>query len=536
LVTVTLGVVTVGMTVLAAGERAGQEGAAAGAVPTFAKDVAPILYEHYMAKPDRAPNRVLRPNRQLDRVPESSNPPGLRPRRREEGMTKKLIGTYAVGTNPQVLRPGTALRLEPGGVIELQMHYTPTGVASTDRTRVGLVFSDDPEPEEVRATAFINGTFTIPAGARDVRVDADVDVLQDMTLWALLPHTHLRGVKWEYRLERPDGTQEPILSVPRYDFDWQTYYFFKEPLVVPAGSRIISSAWYDNSTLNRSNPDPAVAVGWGDQTWEEMQYTGLLFSAGTAAAQEPFEPQVGQAGKDVVWVPTPAVLVERMLDLAQVTGDDFVMDLGSGDGRNVIAAARRGARALGVEYNPDMVALSRRLADEAGVSDRATFVEGDMYEADVSDATVLALFLLPDNLRRLLPKFLELAPGTRIVGNTFSFDDWPADDTYREEGDCSSWCTALLWIVPARVEGTWRLPAGELSLTQRFQVLSGTLTNGSTTTSVTGRLRGEAITFSTAGMDYEGRVRGEAMSGTVMSGAQRDAWTATRVRQPSATP
>jgi SAM-dependent methyltransferase len=212
------------------------------------------------------------------------------------------------------------------------------------------------------------------------------------------------------------------------------------------------------------------------------------------------------------------------------------MDLGSGDGRNVIAAARRGARALGVEYNPDMVALSRRLADEAGVSDRATFVEGDMYEADVSDATVLALFLLPDNLRRLLPKFLELAPGTRIVGNTFSFDDWPADDTYREEGDCSSWCTALLWIVPARVEGTWRLPAGELSLTQRFQVLSGTLTNGSTTTSVTGRLRGEAITFSTAGMDYEGRVRGEAMSGTVMSGAQRDAWTATRVRQPSATP
>jgi len=202
----------------------------------------------------------------------------------------------------------------------------------------------------------------------------------------------------------------------------------------------------------------------------------------------------------------------------------------------VIAAARRGARALGVEYNPDMVALSRRLAAEAGVSDRATFVEGDMYEADVSDATVLALFLLPDNLRRLLPKFLELAPGTRIVSNTFSFDDWQPDDTYREEGDCSSWCTALLWIVPARAEGTWRLPAGELSLTQRFQMLSGTLTSGSATTPVTGWLRGEEITFRAAGMDYEGRVRGEAMSGTVMSGAQRDAWTATRVRQPSATP
>ena len=129
----------------------------------------------------------------------------------------------------------------------------------------------------------------------------------------------------------------------------------------------------------------------------------------------PFEPTPGQAGKDVVWVPTPPELVEKMLDMAKVTPQDIVMDLGSGDGRNVIAAAKRGARAIGFEFNPDMVALSRRLAQEAGVPDRATFVEGDMFEADISKATVLALFLLPSNLDKLAPKFLALKPGTRIV-------------------------------------------------------------------------------------------------------------------------
>ena len=156
----------------------------------------------------------------------------------------------------------------------------------------------------------------------------------------------------------------------------------------------------------------------------------------------------GQAGKDVVWVPTSPALVEKMLDLAKVTRNDFVIDLGSGDGRMVIAAAKRGARALGVEYNSKMVELSRQLAKEAGVADRATFVEGDMYEADISKATVLALFLLPENLRRLEPKFRALRPGTRIVVNTFGIPDWTADVTEQITENCTSWCIAMLYRIP----------------------------------------------------------------------------------------
>ena len=135
---------------------------------------------------------------------------------------------------------------------------------------------------------------------------------------------------------------------------------------------------------------------------------------------------MGQEGKDVVWVPTSPELLEKMLDMAKVTPQDFVMDLGSGDGRNIIAAAKRGANGLGVEFNPDMVALSEQLAREAGVSDRAKFVQGDMYAADISKATVLALFLLPHNLEQLQDKFLALPPGTRIVMNTFTLPGWEA--------------------------------------------------------------------------------------------------------------
>jgi SAM-dependent methyltransferase len=172
------------------------------------------------------------------------------------------------------------------------------------------------------------------------------------------------------------------------------------------------------------------------------------------SAEKPFEPVVGQEGKDVVWVPTPHVLVEKMLDMAKVTPQDFVIDLGSGDGRNVIAAAKRGARALGVEYNLSMVELSQSLATREGVSDKAKFVQGDMYEADISQATVLALFLLTENLNKLTPKFLDLRPGSRIVANGFPIEGWDADETGRADGDCGSWCTAYLYIVPAKVTGT----------------------------------------------------------------------------------
>jgi len=207
----------------------------------------------------------------------------------------------------------------------------------------------------------------------------------------------------------------------------------------------------------------------------------------------PFQPEVGQPGKDVVWVPTPPELVEKMLDMAAVTPADFVIDLGSGDGRNVIAAARRGARSLGVEFNPEMVALSERLAREAGVAERARFVQADMFAADISQATVMALFLLPANMLQLRPKFFALAPGSRIVANTFQIEGWEPDRRETVGGNCTAWCEALLWIVPAKVAGRWQGGGAELTLTQDFQKVTGVLTPGGKAVNVTGRLNGRAL-------------------------------------------
>jgi hypothetical protein len=235
----------------------------------------------YRAKPDLKRPPVLQPNRDQMQTPPTQRR-GQRPQDRDL-PPGRLLATYAPGTNPQVLRPGTAIRLEPGGVIELQMHYTATGKAGTDRTKVGLKFSTEPSPQEVRVTHFFNGTLKLPAGAANVRVDADMTFVADAIVWGIFPHTHVRGKKWEYTLQLPDGTSKMVLSVPRYDFNWQTYYMFAEPLRVPKGAKLVSSAWYDNSAANSSNPDPKVDVLWGDQTWEEMQYTGFLFSAAPSA-------------------------------------------------------------------------------------------------------------------------------------------------------------------------------------------------------------------------------------------------------------
>jgi SAM-dependent methyltransferase len=235
---------------------------------------------------------------------------------------------------------------------------------------------------------------------------------------------------------------------------------------------------------------------------------------------EPFVPRSGQAGKDVVWVPSPPEMVSKMLEVAKVTPKDFVMDLGSGDGRNIIAAAKLGARGVGVEYNPDMVALSQKLAKEAGVADKAQFVQGDMYEADISKASVLALFLLPVNLSKLHPKFLDLPPGSRIVANTFGIEGWEPD--YRtslpQGSDCDSWCDILLWIVPAKVAGTWTTPNGRLVLTQENQMVQGTMTvNGETLTISKGRMNGEELSF-TAGADtFIGTVKGNRLEGKLGS-------------------
>ena len=226
---------------------------------------------------------------------------------------------------------------------------------------------------------------------------------------------------------------------------------------------------------------------------------------------KPFEPQVGQPGKDVVWVPTPQATVEKMLDLARVTPQDFLMDLGSGDGRTVITAAKRGARALGIEYNPDMVDLSQRNAKTAGVTDRATFTKADLFETDFSKAQIVTMFLLPSINMRLRPKILDMRPGTRIVSNTFTMEDWQPDQSETVGGDCTSWCTAHLWIVPAKVAGAWQLGSNTLTLTQQFQMVTGSL--GSTAISG-GRLRGDEITFSVGSSNYTGRVNGATMQGT----------------------
>ena len=261
-----------------------------------------------------------------------------------------------------------------------------------------------------------------------------------------------------------------------------------------------------------------------------------LIAAGVFAQvqppKEPFQPQVGQDGKDVVWVPTPQALVDKMLDMAKVTPQDYVMDLGSGDGRTVITAAKRGARASGIEYNPNMVELSTRNAAKEGVGDKATFVKADLFESDFSKATVITMFLLTDINLKLRPRLLDLKPGTRVVSNTFTMGEWQADETATLTDDCTSWCTALLWIVPAKVAGTWRLPQGELALKQDFQMISGTLTSAGATTPITnGRLRGNQITFTASGAQYTGRVNGSAVEGTVASGGGNSVWSATRAGQ-----
>jgi len=238
-----------------------------------------------------------------------------------------------------------------------------------------------------------------------------------------------------------------------------------------------------------------------------------LFTTFAAAqaqrAPKAFEPEVGQAGKDVVWVPTPQAVVDKMLDMAKVTKDDFLMDLGSGDGRTVITAAKRGARALGIEYNPDMVELSKHNAEAAGMSARAQFQKADLFQTDFSKASVITMFLLPDINLKLRPKILNLKPGTRIVSNTFTMGEWQPDETATVEQGCDgSWCNVLFWVVPAKVSGAYKIPQGELTLKQSFQMLSGTLASGGRIVPVEGKVRGDEIFLTAGSQSLRGKVNG----------------------------
>jgi len=242
-----------------------------------------------------------------------------------------------------------------------------------------------------------------------------------------------------------------------------------------------------------------------------------------------YQPSPGQEGKDVVWIPTTYPLVEKMLDLAGVTASDFLIDLGSGDGRTVIAAAKRGAKALGIEYNPEMVALSRRNAAKEGLADKAEFIEGDVFESDFSKATVITLFLLPELNLRLRPKILDMTPGVRVVSNSFDMDDWTPEQRIKISDDCPRFCTAYFWIVPAKSQGRWKMPDGELTLKQKFQMLSGTMKVGNKSAAIkAGKVAGQQMTFSVGNTVYTGLVNGNTIEGVRKSGSGETKWRATR--------
>lgn len=243
-----------------------------------------------------------------------------------------------------------------------------------------------------------------------------------------------------------------------------------------------------------------------------------------------YEPHIGQQGKDVVWVPTPQELVDKMLEIAKVTADDYVIDLGSGDGRTVITAAKLGATALGVEYNPDMVTLSKENAAKDGVTEKAQFIKADLYETDLSKATVITMFLLPEINLKLRPRLLDLKPGTRIVSNTFTMGEWKADLEVTTEENWNSWNTAFLWVIPAKVGGNWKMNNGDLVLNQEFQFFTGTYKSGSKISDVSeGKLKGDSISFVINGTLYKGQVNNNTMAGYVNhENGQKASWAARR--------
>jgi hypothetical protein len=264
------------------------------------------------------------------------------------------------------------------------------------------------------------------------------------------------------------------------------------------------------------------------QWWLALVFSAIASCAfAQSSTKEEFQPQVGQEGKDVVWVPTPEELVQKMLDMAKLTPKDFLMDLGSGDGRTVIAAAKRGAHAVGIEYNPNMVELAKRNAAKAGVGERASFQQADLFKTDLSRANVITLFLLTDINLRLRPTLLNLKPGTRVVSNTFRMGEWEPDET--ADVGCGSYCTAHLWIVPAHVDGIWRVADGDLALKQSFQTFTGTLNaHGKSTPVLRGRIDGTQLRFTSGGAEYRGRVSENTMEGTMGSGDKVVSWKATR--------
>jgi phospholipid N-methyltransferase len=259
----------------------------------------------------------------------------------------------------------------------------------------------------------------------------------------------------------------------------------------------------------------------------------VLFSC--AALAQNYTPQVGQSGKDVIWVPTPNEIVERMLTMAQVTPKDFVVDLGAGDGKIAIAAARQfGARSMGIEYNPDMAKHAQANAQAAGVAGKATIRQGDIFATDFSEATVVTMYLLPNLNMKLRPTLLAMRPGTRVVSHSFTMEDWEPDEISSVDGR-----RAYFWVVPATVRGAWALDAdghnSEITFEQTFQKIRGTIALGAVMAGLREpRLRGPAISFAYvdgAGVrrDHTGWVIGGKMEGTFRDGnGGQGRWTAVK--------
>ncbi|MDR2910662.1 MAG: class I SAM-dependent methyltransferase [Bacteroidales bacterium] len=250
----------------------------------------------------------------------------------------------------------------------------------------------------------------------------------------------------------------------------------------------------------------------------------------TNTGDNSYEPELGQAGKDVIWYPTPHKLVDVMINMADLTSNDYLIDLGSGDGRIVIAAAKKGINATGVEFNQDMVEYSKKYAEREGVADKTDFVKADFFEYDMSKATVITMFLLPEINRQLKPKLLELRPGTRIITNSFSMQDWPYDEIGEIDDQTVSWNTAFMWIVPAKVEGSWKFKDGEMHLTQNYQMLKGNMKTGGESYSIDGKLCGSVLKFTCNGVNYECTVNNNEMKGTAEKEGKSTVWEAVKTQ------
>ena len=256
-----------------------------------------------------------------------------------------------------------------------------------------------------------------------------------------------------------------------------------------------------------------------------------LLSGQNNTGNSDYKPELGQEGKDVIWYPTPQALVDVMIDMAELTPADYLVDLGSGDGRIVIAAAKKGIHAAGIEYNPDMVEFSKKNAEKEGVTDITDFIKADFFEYDLSKATVITMFLLPELNRKLKPKLLELKPGTRIITNSFSMQDWPYDKMEEIDDESISWNTAYLWIVPAKVEGTWNFKDGELVLTQNYQMVTGNMNAGGKSSSISdGKLRGNVLNFICNGVNYNCTINSSEMKGTSEKDGETNAWEAVKLQ------